>query len=209
MEPGLERADDATILAAMRNFDLERPWKMARHHVVPMLPRARPYPVAINEPVRAMLPPGILVGFGIDIGPALTMIDRSQLERWAIDVDTLTAQALENVQRLAALCDPGLVIRDRTGPVPVAALQTRVGIAAVLLLVPSLLERFFGREPAFFLAPMRDLLLALPADVDRGEAAWLAEEWEALDPNSLHLGGFAWDVDRIIPEALDEAVASA
>jgi hypothetical protein len=56
---------------------------------------------------------------------------------------------------------------------------------------------------------MRDILIALPADVDREFAAWLADEWEALDPNHLHLGGFRHDRETIVPEALDEAAAQA
>jgi hypothetical protein len=52
---------------------------------------------------------------------------------------------------------------------------------------------------------MRDILIALPPNVDPGFAAWLAEEWEALDPNHLHLGGFRFTGGRVAPEAIEEA----
>ena len=102
-----------------------------------------------------------------------------------------------------------MVIRDRIGDVPVTLIQTRLGIAASLILVPECLDRLVGPGPHLLLAPMRDILIALPPDVDREFAAWLADEWEALDPNHLHLGGFQHERGTIIPEALDEAQARA
>jgi hypothetical protein len=151
----------------------------------------------------------MLVGFGIDIGPALTMVDANQLERWGVGLDTLAAQALDNVRRLAARCDPRTVVRDAIDDVPVAALTTRHGIAAALLLVPDALPRFFGPGPMLLLAPMRDLVLAIPSGVDRQFAAWLAEEWEAMDPNHLHLGGWRFEAGALSPVPLDDAVAMA
>ena len=135
--------------------------------------------------------PGILVSFGIDLGPAITFVGAPLLDRWRVDVPTLAAAALSNLRRLAArVPDPTTVIRDHIGDVPVTLLQSRLGIAASLILVPESLERLLGPGPQLLLAPMRDILIALPPDVDREFAAWLADEWEALDPNHLHLGGF-------------------
>lgn len=174
-----------------------------------MLPRFRPVPGSELELVRAMLPPGILVGFGVDIGPAVMFVGSPLLERWAIDATTLVDAALANVRRLASELDGRDVLFDHITDVPVAILQTHLGIAASLILVPEQLERFFGRGPHLLLAPMRDLLLALPADVDREFAGWLAEELEALDPNHLHLGGFRYERGSVTPEALDEVLARA
>jgi hypothetical protein len=126
-----------------------------------------------------------------------------------VDVPTLADTALSNLRQLATECRSEDVIRDHIGDVPVTLLQSRVGIAASLILVPELLERFFGPGPQLLLAPMRDILIALPADVEREFAAWLAEEWEALDPNHLHLGGFRHEAGLIVPETLDEAMARA
>jgi hypothetical protein len=207
--PGVVTADYGTVLAAMERFDPEMPWKKARERVLPMLPRVRPMPGPDLEMARAMLPPGILVGFGIDIGPAITFVGASLLDRWRVDVLTIVAAALTNLRQLADECDRDVAIRDRIGDVPVTVLQTRLGIAASLILVPDCLERLLGPGPHLLLAPMRDILIALPPDVDREFAAWLAEEWEALDPNHLHLGGFRHERGTIVPEALDEAVARA
>jgi hypothetical protein len=206
--PGMTRADDATILAALDRLDPDRPWSAARADVRPMLPRVRPFPAPV-EPVRTMLPPGILVGFGVDIGPALTMVDRPQLDRWGVDVDPVAERALDNVRAIAARCDPGRASRQSIADVPLVALQTGEGIAAALLLVPETLPRFFGPGPQLLLAPMRDVLIALPASVDRDLAAWLAAEWEALDPNHLHLGGFLHEGGSLSPIPLDDAFATA
>jgi hypothetical protein len=207
--PGIVTADFRTVLAAMEQFDPEMPWKKARDRVLPMLPRVRPLPGPDLELARAMLPPGILVGFGIDIGPAITFVGASLLDRWRVDLLTLVAAALANLRHLADECDRDAAIRDRIGDVPVTVLQTRLGIAASLILVPDCLDRLLGPGPHLLLAPMRDILIALPPDVDREFASWLAEEWEALDPNHLHLGAFRRHRGTIVPEALDEAMARA
>ena len=207
--PGVVTADYRTVLAAMERFDPEMPWKEARTRILPMLPRVRPLPGPELELARAMLPPGILVGFGIDIGPAITFVGASLLDRWRVDVPTMVAAALANLGLLAAECGPEVVIRDHIGDVPITLIQTRMGIAGSLILVPEILHRLLGAGPHLLLVPMRDILIALPPDVDREFAAWLAEEWEALDPNHLHLGAFLLERGSVIPETLDEAMAQA
>ena len=204
----MTRADDATILAAMNRIDPAHPWTKAQADVRPMLPRVRPYPFAV-APVRIMLPPGILVGFGIDIGPALTMANGGQLLTWGVGLETVADRALANVREAAAGCDPALVVRQSVDGVPVLALQTGEGIGASMLLVPETLARFFGPGPLLLLAPMRDLLLALPSSVDHGFAAWLAEEWESMDPNHLHIGGWLFESGAVRPVPLDDAFATA
>src|SRR5215210_2208861 len=71
---GMVRADDATLLDALREFDPERGWSAVRGEIRPMLPRVRPYPPGADRPARLMLPPGILVGFGLDLGPILAQV---------------------------------------------------------------------------------------------------------------------------------------
>ena len=206
---GVETADLETILAALEGFDPEMSWKKARQQVLPMLPRVRPLPTPQLELVRAMLPPGILVGFGIDIGPAITFVTTPLIERWRIEPAALSAAALSNLRELAGRCGRADVLDDHIADVPVSVVQTGAGIAASLLLVPDCLEHVLGDADRFLLAPMRDILIALPANVDRSFAAWLADEWESLDPNHLHLGGFRYGGGRVVPESIDEALAQA
>ena len=58
--------------------------------------------------------------------------------------------------------------------------------------MPEAIQRLFGRAPALFIAPSRDLLVRLPADVDLDFATWLTEEFEATDPHALRLEAFEW-----------------
>jgi hypothetical protein len=90
------------------------------------------------------------------------------------------------------------VIDDRVSDVPVTLLPMHEGIAASLILVPDCHDRLVGPGPQLLLALIRDILIALP-DVDREFAAWLADEWEALDPNQPHLGDFATSERRSSP----------
>ena len=206
---GVVVADFASVMAALDGFDPDMPWKKARDQVLPIMPRVRPMPGPELELVRAMLPPGILVGFGIDLGPAITFITTELLARWRVDPSGVATAALANLEALARRCGPDDVLDDHIADTPVSIVQTGHGIAASLLLVPGRMEPVLGRAPRFLLAPMRDILIALPPNVDREFAAWLATEWEALDPNHLHLGGFRYEAGRVTPEPIEEALARA
>ncbi len=207
--PGVVSASPEDVLAAINRLDPDMPWKKTRDLVVPMMPRVRPYPAPAPDPVRVLLPPGILVGFAIDIGPALTVIGDSLLKSWSVDPATLAETALDNLRARADACDQRIVHRDSVADTPVQLLQTGAGFAASLLLVPEHLERFFGRGPNLLVAPMRDVLIAMPGGVDREFAAWLAEEFEMLDPNHLHLGGFMHHRGVVTPVTIEDALAQA
>jgi hypothetical protein len=202
-------ASPRDVMDALERFDPDRSWSELRDDIRPMLPRLRPHPFVSDEPVRMMLPPGILVGFALDLGPALVQIVPGQLAGWGISIDELAVVALGNVRWLAGTCDRTHVVRQPIGSMDVSALQTRLGIAASLLLVPDQLPRFFGSEPGLLVAPMRDLLLRVPATTGLADVAWLAEEFEAVDPNCLHLGAFAWDGSSVRPVTLDAAAGRA
>jgi hypothetical protein len=85
-------------------------------------------------------------------------------------------------------------------------LQTGLGCASALVLTPDELRRIFGGRPQCLLAPMRDVLVSLPPDVDRRFAAWLNEELSTMDPNGLALDAFALDPDGLRYERLPVAV---
>ena len=138
------------------------PGRRRADRVLPMLPRVRPLPTPELELARAMLPPGILVGFGIDIGPAITFVTTLLLDRWRVEPAALAAAALANLRAAARRCGPDAVLHDHIADVPVSVVQTGHGIAASLLLVPECLERVLGSADRFLLAPMRDILIALP-----------------------------------------------
>ncbi len=84
------------------------------------------------------------------------------------------------------------VERGFIGDESVDFFQSGDGWASTTVLVPDALERLFGREPTLFVAPTRDILIAMSAEVDLAFATWLTEEVEADDPNALCLEAFEW-----------------
>ena len=70
------------------------------------------------------------------------------------------------------------------------------------MLLPDELVRIFGREPQCLIAPMRDLLISMPADTDRSFAAWINDEFAEMDPNGLALDAFTLEDGRLRYEAI-------
>jgi hypothetical protein len=173
------------VLAAIESLDLDRPWTAVAPQVLPVLPRRRPFPGEAEPPVRRSWPPGLETSFGVDIGPAFLYIGAWALDRWGVTMDELADRAIANIRERAARRRHHGLLRDAVGGMPISAYQSQEGWASALLLVPDELVRVFGPEPSLILAPMRDLLVQLPIDADPGLAAWLLEDFAALDPNGL------------------------
>jgi hypothetical protein len=187
---GVVQARPEEVMRAMGSLPVVLDWATIAHRVVPILPRLRAMPTAAGAPVRVTLPPGIPVGFGIDIGPAFLIVGESLLDDWGTPAADLVATALENLRRLLQPLRPRDLHVDDIEGVPTRILQSGVGCASALVLVPDELKRLMGSDSQLLLAPMRDVLISLPAGVDRAFAAWLNEEFAALDPNGLALDGF-------------------
>ena len=100
-------------------------------------------------------------------------------------------------------------MRQAIDGVPVCVLQSGVGCASALVLVPDELERIFGGEPQCLIAPMRDLLISLPGDTDRSFAAWLNDEFSEMDPNGLALDAFVLEAGVLRYESLRQRGLSA
>ena len=159
-------------------------------------------PPMSGEPFRVTLPPGIPTGFGVDIGPAFLAVGQALLGGWPIGPADLVARALANLRgRTHAVRGRDLVGLDIDG-VPARVLQTGLGCASALVLAPDELRRILGEQPQCLLAPMRDVLVSLPRDVDRAFAAWLNEELAGMDPNGLALDAFVLDGDGLRYERL-------
>ena len=195
--PGVVVASPEEVLAAMRDFRLDAPWPDLAPDLLPMFERRRPMPPGIPPPLTVVLPPGVTVGFGIDLGPASVRVSRPLLQDWGIDAEELTARALANLRHRAFAPSLPPLVRGPLAGQPTVAFQSEDGWASTLLLAPDALERVMGAEPRLFIAPMRDLLIGLPHDVEPELACWLTEEFEALDPNALALEGFLWRDRRL------------
>src|SRR5439155_6123528 len=136
-------------------------------------------------------------------------VTAAMLADWRRGVGDAVEQAMGNLRARAAAVETASVLRDSIMGVPLQALQSGTGSASTFVLVPDVLPRLFGREQRLFLAPMRDLLIALPGTVDRDLAAWLYGEFAAQDPNCLAPLAFAFGDGRISVDALYQPAAIA
>jgi hypothetical protein len=172
------------VLDAIEAIDLGQGWEEVAPALVPLLPRRRPLP-PMDQPLTRIVAPGLRISFGVDIGPAFWYVVEKQLPDWGVTPDELADRALANVRSRAAARTQFALMHDTVADVPTLAFQSREGWASALLLLPEELARVFGDEPRLILAPMRDVIFALPLHTDREFARWFQEELCALDMNAL------------------------
>lgn len=207
--PGVTCASIEEVLAVLQGLDPDLGWDAIADDVIPLFQRVRPYPSGFPEPVRTMLPPGISVSFAVDVGPAFTHITPELLERWGVTIGAAAERAIANLDRRAAAAVRTPLVTEPVNGVPVRTLQSGTGSASTFVLVPHRLPALFGGDRKFFIAPMRDLLISLPPEVDRGFAAWLHNEFAELDPNHLAPIGFAFEGGEVSLQVLGDAIAVA
>jgi len=190
------------VMRAMGSLPRDLEWTELAPSVIPVLPRRRPFPPIAGEPFRVTLPPGIPTGFGIDIGPAFLVVGEQMLAGWDVGPADLVARGLANLRdRLRPVRPRDLFAQPLEG-VPIRVLQTGVGCASAMVLLPDELRWVFGEGPQCLVAPMRDLLISMPIDVDRRFAAWLTDEFASMDPNGLALDAFVLDGEQLRYERL-------
>lgn len=179
------------LIAAIEAVDLGAPWSEVAPNLRPALPRRRPLPPGTDGLPSRAFPPGIVATLGLDIGPAMVFVGSDQLASWDISPERAFEQALANVQARVAARRKIVRLHDRIAGVPTVAFQSREGWASCLLLLPDELTRVLGERDGLVLAPMRDVLLHMPIDTEPDLAAFVLEEFAAVDPNALDLPLFA------------------
>lgn len=184
-------ADVEEVIAAIESADLEAPWEEAAPRLRLTLPRRRPLPPGISEPVSQAFAPGIRAGLGLDIGPAILFVCGEQLDRWGVSAEDAFRRAVSNVRVRVRRRKRFALIHEAICGVPTLGFQSREGWASSLLVLPDELVRVLGRREGIVLAPMRDLVLLMPLDADAELAYWVLEEFAQADPNALDLPLFA------------------
>jgi len=197
------------VLRAIGQMPSDLDWPTIAPNVVPAFPRRRPLPPGIGRPVEVFLPPGVMTGFAIDIGPAVMDVGQDIVRTWGIDTGELTAQALQNLRGLTRSVRPRDLLDDSVEGTPIRLLQSGEGWSSTLLLVEDELVRLFGDGDQRFIAPMRDLLISLPLNGDPAFARWLNEELAAMDPNALALDAFTLTGGQLRYEPLGRAMLPA
>jgi hypothetical protein len=175
------------VVAAIEAIDLEGPWESLRERLRLVLPRRRSLPPGVDDLPKRTYDPGIPVGLGLDVGPAMLFVGEGQLRGWGVDADAAFAQGEANLRALVGVRRTFALVREPIGGVETLAYQSRDGWAASLLLAPDELCRVLGERTGLILAPMRDLVMWMPVDADPEFAAWVYEEMADVDMNALDL----------------------
>ena len=193
---------------ALLEVDRHLEWATARSRMLPMLPRRQaPWFPPETTPIRITVPPGIPVMVAVDIGPAWILLTREVTDEWALDDGILVAHALENLRSRLSQVGPEDLQQERLADLPVRILRTGLDCASGLLLVPDELPRILGPGPQCLIAPMRDLLISLPADADRAIVGELNDALATADPRGLALDAFLFDGGALRYETLTAAGA--
>lgn len=159
-------AEVADVVAAIESMDLGAPWRDVAPSLRVTLPRRRPLPPGTDRLPTRTFPPGIRVGLGLDIGPAMLFLGDDQLAQWGVSVEQAFDCALMNVRERVGRRRQFALLHERIADVPTIAFQSREGWASALLLLPDELTRVMGERSGLVIAPMRDLVLMLPLGTD-------------------------------------------
>jgi hypothetical protein len=196
---GVVSASLDEVVAALERHSDDLGWSQVADRVLPILPRVRPYHPGYPALVQTLVPPGLVVGVGVDIGPAFMGVNPELLASWELPLVDVLSRAIENVHERAARVTGSQIVRGPIDDVPTECLQTGASIGSALVFAPTELRRLFGPAHRTFITPMRDLIVGLPAGVDPSFAWWLYHEFAGLDPNCLGPMGFAFDGERVTP----------
>jgi hypothetical protein len=179
------------VRSAIETLPEELSWESVSAKLRPVFVRRRPMPPGADKPVTFRLPLGVNVALGLDIGPAFLYVGPHVLADWPVTADEALAQAMTNLRESVALERYVEMEYGTVADIPVWWYQSHGGLASGLLLLEDELARRYGDEPRLLVAPMRNLLVAVPFDADRETVAWLRDEIAYEDPNGLDLPIFA------------------
>src|SRR5688572_8672021 len=131
--PHLLQATPEAVFRAIARVPTNMDWPALRDDVLPIFPRRRPMPPQAPDPIRVSLPPGVLIGFGVDIGPAYVHVHEDLLASWPVSIDGLTQRALVNLRDRTRRARPRDVQAIDLDHGVIRTLQTRAGWASTLL----------------------------------------------------------------------------
>jgi len=179
------------VRSAMESLPDELTWDELADDLRPVFVRRRPLPPGVERPLTTMMPPGVEVALGVDIGPAFMYVGSGMLASWSVAFDHAFERAMDNLRSEVAGERYLEMEYETLEDVPFWWYQSSGGLASGLLLLETELAQRYGPEPRLLIAPMRNLLLAAPFDADRDLVTWLRDQISHEDPNGLDLPIFA------------------
>lgn len=186
---------------AFSSVDLGGSWEELSPRILPLLKRvAHPFPVEA-APVHLRVPPGVWAGFGIDVGPAWAHVSQALVDRWDVDGAALLGTALENLRR-RAVDDPPRIETIGFEDAQVTVVQAQ-GWASALILAPDRLARFIGADPRLVITPVRNVLVALPEDVEVDLAVAVWEAFAEGCHDELDVDPLRWTGSQLLALAED------
>jgi hypothetical protein len=195
---GLVIPTGEAVAEALATIPAGYPWPWACLRILPMLRGERIAYLSDDEmeevgfyPATDVpsleVPPGVRVTFGIEVDPVLITVRQEQLDAWDRTPATLWEPALANLRRAAS--DPiDMRLDSSFHGIPIRTMDPWPHWAASLLVAPDELMRIFGTEDQLFVVPYHCLLLSMPIDVDRDDAADLVDTFAMINPQSLLIG---------------------
>ncbi len=196
-EPMIVAPSRAEVRAAIDTLPPELTWEAVSNSLRPMFVRRRPMPPGADRPLTFRVPPGVNICLGLDIGPAFLYVGSAMVDDWPVSADEALGRAMAN---LRTMVEAERYIEMEFGTladIPVWWYQSHGGLASGVLLLEDELRLRYGDEPRLLVAPMRNLLLAVPFDADREMVGWLRDEIAYEDPNGLDLPIFAFVDGRL------------
>ena len=182
---GIEQATLEAVSRAMGGLppDLDLGGPRAQRHPDPATPPAAPAPgrravpghAAAWDPDRLRDRHRAGIPRRGDVA-ALVMADRPGGPR---------GDRLENLRLLLRWCEPRDLVSQDIDGIPVGVLQSGVGCASALVLVPDELTLIFGVEPQCRHCADAGPAISMPLDTDRAFVGWLNDEFSTMDPNGL------------------------
>ena len=183
-------------LKAFREVDLGGPWSTFAPRVMPLLKRVRHTFPAEAAPIHLRVPPGVLAGFGIDVGPAWAHVSRDLMVRWGVDEATMLGTALENL-RQRVVSEPPRVERATFADAAAIVIQAQ-GWGSALILAPDRLASILGEGPRILLTPVRNALIALPDDVEMDLAVAIWDAFAEGCADELDIDPMRWTGSSVV-----------
>src|SRR4051794_14170848 len=102
-------------------------WDDVQDDVMPIFERARPFSLEVDRPARTSVPPGVTIGFGVDLGLAFARVSVVHLAGWPVDIGGLTDRALRNLRKRGRHAPDYDLVGEAGCGVPARAFPSRGG----------------------------------------------------------------------------------